>query len=74
MTTDTYRVFEMNVTKEEKATIDKFCRFLDDTMDYIDNFELMFYIINAIPDNDKRILNGKDLDFRININIKEGEN
>lgn len=68
MTTDTYRVFEMNVTKEEKTTIDKFCDFLEDAMDYIDNFELMYYMVKDIARN-KDTLEGTD--FKININIRE---
>ena len=72
MTTDDYHVFEMNVTKEEKATIDEFCRFLDDLMGYIDSFELLYYMMKAIELNEKDVLDGTD--FKININVEEGEN
>lgn len=72
MKTDTYRVFEMDVTKEEKATINEFCRFLEDAMDYIDNFELMYYMVRAIAHNEN-VLEGTT-EYKINVNIKEGEN
>jgi len=64
---DNYHIFEMDVTKEEMNTITSFCRFLDDIMDYRDNYEEVYDVVKAVWRHDN-----KDLErMHVKINIEE---
>jgi len=65
MKVDTYRAFEMDVTKEELKTIKSFCSFLDEILDYNEDYEEVFDIVRAIAYELDITL--KERNFKINI-------
>lgn len=67
MKTDTYTAFEMDVTREELKVVEDFCSFLDEMLEYNDDYDI-FEIIRAIAYDRQATLNSYD--FKINI---EGE-
>lgn len=69
MKTNTYRVFEMDVTEEEMKPIKEFCHLLYDAMGYLDDSEEIYEIIEAITWNKSDVL--KRENFKINIEEKK---
>lgn len=65
MRTDSYRVFEMNVTKEELNTITDFCQFLDNIIEEQESVEIAREIIEGIASYDNGLL--KTINLKINV-------
>ncbi len=66
---DSYRTFEMDTTEEEMSTIVGFCRFLDEIMDFLDDFQEIYDVVNAIAYDKDKVLK----EMHVKINIKEEE-
>ena len=65
MRADSYRVFKMNVTKEELKTITDFCQFLDEIIEEQESIDIAREIIEGIASYDNELL--KIINLKINV-------
>lgn len=49
--------YRLGLTKEEKEIIEKFCQFMADVMDWEDNYERIYDIIDSIGYRNQSLLN-----------------